>query len=337
MRAITYHRGAVPVDSTRFSLVEKELPVLRERDILVAVKAVSVNPVDTKIRSGQVDMGEAVDVLGFDAAGIVLSVGSEATLFMPGDEVFYSGDLTRAGANAQVHAVDERLVGRKPTKLSFAEAASLPLSAITAWELLFGRLSVERGRRRDGAILILGGAGGVGSVLIQLAHQLTGLQVIATASREESRSWCLSLGAHHVIDHTRDLRNELAALGAPPITHIAALTQTDRHWTAIAGLIAPYGKVGVITNHDALDVAPLRAKSASVHWEDIVTRFAIGGEALTGHHVILNEIAAHVDAGVLRSTARQVIGNLSPASLAYAHALVESGRMTGKVVLTIDL
>jgi zinc-binding alcohol dehydrogenase family protein len=336
MKAITDRRGLPLSDPHCFALVEKDAPVPRPRDLVVSVRAVSVNPVDTKLRGGQVDMGGAVDVLGFDAAGVVVATGPDATLFRPGDEVFYSGDLTRPGANAELHAVDERLVGRKPKKLDVAQAAALPLTAITAWELLFERLMIGRdARNEDGTLLVIGGAGGVGSMLIQLARALTRLTVIATASRPESRKWCLSLGAHHVIDHTGDLRDEITALGPQPVTHVAALNRTDRHWPAIAEIIAPYGKIGVITNHTVLDAVPLRAKSASLHWEDIVTRVAGGGEGLSGHHAILNEIAALVDADVLRSTLALELGPLSPATLAEAHALVENGRMIGKVVLPV--
>jgi zinc-binding alcohol dehydrogenase family protein len=283
-------------------------------------------------------MGDAVDVLGFDVAGVVVATGPDVTLFRLGDEVYYSGDLMRPGANAELHAVDERLAGHKPRKLGFVESAALPLTAITAWELLFERLAVSRGTRlENGVLLVIGGAGGVGSMLIQLARALTGLTIIATASRPESREWCLSLGAHHVIDHTRDLRDEITAIGPLPITHVAALSQTDRHWSAIAEIIAPYGKIGVITNHTALDAVPLRAKSVSLHWEDIVTRLTCGGESLAGHRTILNEVALLVDAGVLRSTLAMEVAPLSPGTLAEAHGLVESGRMVGKVVLPVGL
>lgn len=335
MKAITYRRGMPASDPNCFTVVIKDAPVPRPRDLIVSVRAVSVNPVDTKILSGQVDMGAALDILGFDAAGVVVSTGSEVTLFRPGDAVFYSGDLMRSGANAELHAVDERLVGRKPETLGFIEAAALPLTAITAWELLFERLGVDRGScRENGTLLVIGGAGGVGSMLIQLARKLTGLKVIATASRSKSREWCLSLGAHDVIDHTMGLSDAIEALGAPPITHVAALNHTDRHWSAIAEIIAPYGKVGVITNHTALDAVTLRPKSASLHWEDIVTRHTCGGESLVRHHLILNEVAALVDAGILRSTLATDLAFLTPETLAQAHALVQSGRMVGKVALS---
>jgi zinc-binding alcohol dehydrogenase family protein len=337
MKAITFCRKSALSSPQCFAAVEKELPPIGARDILVSVRAVAVNPVDTKIRDGQVFMGDAVNILGWDVAGVVSKVGSEVSLFRPGDEVFYSGDLKRAGANAEFHAVDERLVGHKPSRLSFLEAAALPLTSITAWELLFDRFAVTPNKQRDaGALLILGAAGGVGSMLIQLARRLTGLTVIATASRPESRDWCLALGAHQVIDHSGSLKDSLHAIGGPPITHIAALNQTDRHWAALADIVAPEGKIGVITNHVTLDATPLRAKSASLHWEDVVTRPSFGGDKMIAHHKILEEIAWLADTGGLRSTIAKEFGPLSPTTLAEAHALVESGRMIGKAVLPVQ-
>ncbi len=334
MQAITYRPGAALSDPQCFTIADKKDPVPGPRDLLVSVCGVSVNPVDTKIRLGQVLMGDAVDILGWDVAGIVVDVGSEVTIFRPGNEVFYSGSLSRPGGNAELHAVDERLVGRKPARLSFAQAAALPLTSLTAWELLFHRLGVGLGKQHDaGGLLIIGGAGGVGSMLIQLARRLSGLTVIATASRPESRDWCLSLGAHHVIDHSQSMTDELARINAPDITYIAALNQTDLHWTAITKIIAPGGKIGVITNHASLDAAPLRPKSASLHWEDVVTRQHFGGADMIAHHKILDEISSLAEAGVLRSTATTELGPLTPTSLREAHALVESGRMLGKVVL----
>jgi len=335
MKAIGYLRGTALTDPRSFFEIEKPAPILAAHDLLVSVRAVSVNPVDTKVRDGRVFLGDEIDVLGWDVAGVVVAVGAEVTLFRPGDEVFYSGSLYRSGGNAQLHAVDERLVGRKPASLTFAEAVALPLTSLTAWELLFERLNVRPGKSLDtGALLIVGGAGGVGSMLIQFARRLTGLRVIATASRPESRDWCLSLGAHTVIDHSKTMAEELRAIQAPPITHIAALNETDRHWPAIAEIITAGGKIGVITNHDSLDATPLRAKSASLHWEDVVTRMAFGTPAdLIAHHRILEEVSSLADAGVIRSTATKMLRPFSAASLREAHVLVESGRMLGKVVI----
>jgi zinc-binding alcohol dehydrogenase family protein len=335
MKAIAYTPGSALGDPRSFFEIEKPDPIPTAHEVLVSVRAVSVNPVDAKIRDGRVSLGDAIDVLGWDVSGVVVGVGSKVTLFRPGDEVFYAGSLYRSGGNAELHAVDERLVGRKPVSLNFAEAAALPLTSITAWELLFDRLDVRPNKSLDaGTLLIVGGAGGVGSMLIQLARRLTGLKVIATASRPESRNWCLSLGAHAVIDHSWSMAEELHAIQALPITHIAALNETERHWPAIAEIIAPGGKVGVITNHDILDATPLRAKSASLHWEDVVTRMAFGGPAdLIAHNRILDEVSSLVDGGVIRTTATRTLRPISAASLRTAHALVESGRMVGKVAI----
>jgi zinc-binding alcohol dehydrogenase family protein len=334
VKAIAYLPGSTLADPQSLIDVEKADPVPGPHDLLISVRAVSVNPVDTKIRDGKVFMGDAVDILGWDVAGIVVGIGSEASLFRPGDAVFYAGSLYRPGGNAELHAVDERLVGHKPSSLTFAQAAALPLTSLTAWELLFDRLGVQPGKPLNaGALLILGAAGGVGSMLIQFARRLTGLTVIATASRPESRNWCLSLGAHHVIDHSKFMVDELRAIGSPPITHIAALNGTDRHWPTMAEIIAPAGKIGVITNHDSLNVTPLRSKSASLHWEDVVTRTSFGALDMSAHHRILEEVASLANAGVVRSTATKELHPLNAANLRQAHALVESGRMLGKVVL----
>lgn len=335
MKAIAYSPGSALSDARSLFDTEKAEPVLGDHDLLVGVRAVSVNPVDTKVRDGRVFLGDAIDVLGWDVAGIVVAAGPEATLFRPGDEVFYAGSLLRSGGNAELHAVDERLVGRKPAGLTFAEAAALPLTSLTAWELLFERLEVRAGKASDGAALVvIGGAGGVGSMLIQFARRLTGLTVIATASRPESREWCLALGAHAVIDHSTSMVEELRAIHAPPITHIAALAGTDRHWSTIAEIVAPGGKVGVITDHDCLDATPLRAKSASLHWENVVTRTAFGAPAdRIAHHTILQEVSALVEARVVRSTMRRELRTINAANLREAHALVESGGMQGKVVI----
>lgn len=334
MKAIGY-RPASPLSAPDcFIELERAPPVPAAHDLLVSVRAVSVNPVDTKVRNGSVPVGDDVDILGWDVAGTVRDVGSEVTLFRPGDDVYYAGSFGRSGGNAELHVVDERIAGFKPSSLTFTQAAALPLTSLTAWELLFDRLGVIPGKLGNaGALLIIGGAGGVGSMLIQLARRLTGLMVIATASRPESRDWCLKLGAHHVIDHSRSMTEELAAMNAPPITHIAALNQTARHWNAISAIIAPQGKVGVITDHDTLDASQLKAKSASLHWEMVFTRPLFATPDMIAQHNILNEVASLVDAGLLRTTVSKELRPLDAASLKEAHALVEGGQMLGKVVL----
>lgn len=334
MKTVAYRACAALSEPDALYDTEAPAPAPGPRDVLVAVRAVSVNPVDTKVRAGSVQVPEGVDTLGWDAAGVVVGVGSEVSLFAVGDEVFYAGTFTRAGANAELHCVDERLVGFKPSSLNFAEAAAMPLTSLTAWELLFERLRVAPGKRPDsGTLLVIGGAGGVGSMLIQLARRLTGLTVIATASRPESRAWCLELGAHHVLDHHASISEQLAALGYPQVSHVAALTHTARHLGAIAQAVAVHGQVVIIDDHDTLDIVPFKAKSISLHWEMVFTRPLYQTGDMIAHHHILNEVAALVDAGVLKSTLRELITPFTAASLRKAHALVEQGDRLGKVVV----
>jgi zinc-binding alcohol dehydrogenase family protein len=314
--------------------VERTPPIPGNRDLRVEVRAVSVNPVDTKVRRGSVKVPEQVEILGWDAAGVVEGVGSEVSIFKPGDEVFYSGNIARQGANADLHLVDERLVGHKPASLSFADAAALPLTTLTAWQLLFHRLGVAPGKAPDaGTILIVGGAGGVGSILIQLARRLTGLRVIATASREESRKWCIALGAHHVVDHSKPLVAEIGSIGGSAVTLIAALTHTAVHFHSLVEILAPQGKIGVIDDHDVLDAAPLKTKSASLHWEMVYTRPLFSTADMIVQHRILDELASLIDAGALKTTVSERLRPLNAANLKRAHALVEGGHMLGKVVL----
>jgi len=331
MRALGYHRP-LPIGEPE-SIVELDLPKPEPglRDLLVRVQAVSVNPVDVKLRANATPPQGEARVLGFDAAGTVEAAGPEATLFKPGDEVFYAGSIARPGTNAEYHLVDERIAGPKPRSLSFAGAAALPLTAITAWELLFDRLRVERGG--NGLLLVLGGGGGVGSMLIQLARKLTGLTVAATASRPQTRDWCLALGAHHVVDHSKPLDEELGRLGLGAPDLVASLTATDGHWREICELIAPQGRIAVIDDPKTLDVLPLKRKSASLHWEFMFTRPVFETPDMVEQHRLLAEVARLVDEGTLRTTMTENLGPLSAESLKRAHAAVESGRTRGKIVL----
>lgn len=335
MKSIIYRDSLQPIHSDTFRIVETVKPIPGSHDLLVAVQAVSVNPVDTKIRTGRVPVPDNVTTLGWDAAGIVEEVGDKVTLFKPGDKVFYTGSFIRQGANSELHLVDERLVGPKPKSLSFAQAAALPLTALTAWELLFERFGVVPGKKgRKEVLLIVGGAGGVGSMLIQIARRLTNMTVIATASRTESQEWCLRLGAHHVVNHSQSLAKEVAVLNIGPITHIAALTHTNRHFSALAEIIAPQGKIAIIDDHDFLDAVPLKAKSVSLHWEMVFTRPLYQTEDMIAHHQILTEIAFLVDSGVLQSTLTKELQPLDVENLKIAHSLVEQGSMLGKVVIS---
>jgi zinc-binding alcohol dehydrogenase family protein len=334
MKAIAYRHNLPITDADALIDVELPAPQARGRDLLVEVRAISVNPVDTKIRAGVAPAAGEWKVIGWDAAGIVKAVGPDVTLFRPGDAVWYAGSLTRPGTNSELHLVDERIVGRKPERLDFAEAAALPLTAITAWELLFDRLGVQRGGAAGGqSLLVVGAAGGVGSILVQLARQLTGLTVIGTASRPDTAQWVTGLGAHHVIDHTKPLEAEFARLGLPPVTCVASLNQTEQHWRAIAELVAPQGKVALIDDPAAIDVRLLKRKSVSLHWEFMFTRSMFGTADMQQQHQLLNDVAQLVDTGVIKSTLSERYGKINAANLKRAHALIESNRAMGKIVL----
>lgn len=332
MKATGYQKS-LPITETGALLdIELPKPTAKGRDILVKVKAVSVNPVDTKVRRGvQPEEGE-YRVLGWDATGVVEAVGDLVTLFQPGDEVWYAGDINRPGTNAEFHLVDERIVSKKPSSLDFTEAAALPLTAITAWEILFDRFGLKGDT--SGTLLIIGGSGGVGSIMIQLAKKLTRLRVIATASRPETRDWVLSLGADDVIDHSRPLQEGLHQLGLEYSDYIASLTHTDKHLAEIADIIAPQGKLAVIDDPGVLDIMPFKRKSVAIHWELMFTRCIYETEDMIEQHKLLAKVAAMVDTGEIRSTMVNDFGSINAANLIRAHALLESGKSIGKIVLS---
>jgi len=332
MKAIAYTQNGLPLDDPR-SLIDIELPepTPGPRDLLVAVQAISVNPVDTKIRAGVAVA--APRVLGWDAVGVVQAIGAQVTLFKVGDAVFYAGDLTRPGTNSERHIVDERIVGHKPKSLDNAQAAALPLTAITAWELLFDRLEVPEGGGEGQSLLIIGAAGGVGSVLIQLARQLTRMTVIATASRPETREWVTGLGAHHVIDHHQPLLEQLKALGVGEVSHVASLTHTDSHFAQLIEALQPQGKLALIDDPQSLDVVPMKRKALSLHWELMFTRSLYQTPDMIRQHELLNRVAELVDKGVLKSTFGEHFGRINAEHLRRAHTLIESGRAQGKIVL----
>ena len=336
MKAVAYLQP-LPIDHID-ALLDADLPEPEPsgHDLRVRVAAVSVNPVDTKIRRGAKPAAGQPKVLGWDAVGVVDAVGDAVTLFKPGERVWYAGDITRAGSNAEFQCVDERIVGRAPATLSDAQAAALPLTAITAWELLFDRFGVTPETR--GTLLVVGGAGGVGSVLIQLARQLTGLAVVATASRPATQDWVRQLGAHQVIDHRQPLAAQVQRLvdagQIEPVTHVASLTQTDQHWDQLVELLAPQGKIGLIDDPAApLDVMQLKRKSLSLHWELMFTRSLFHTADIQRQHELLNRVAELVDAGRVRSTLAQHFGTINAANLRRAHAQIESGTTLGKIVL----
>ena len=332
MKAITFTQHALPIDHPQ-ALIDISLSVPKPgpRDLLVEVRAVSVNPVDTKVRAGT--FTKEPKILGWDATGIVREVGSEVTLFQPGDEVFYAGSITRTGSYSEFHLVDERIVGHKPRTLSAADAAALPLTSITAWELLFDRLGVAEGAGEGKYLLITGAAGGVGSMLVQLARQLTRLTVIGTASRQETADWVRQLGAHHVIDHSQPLLAQLQALDVPEIDYVASLTHTEQHFAQLIDVLKPQGRLGVIDDPDSLDVMPLKRKSLSLHWELMFTRSLYETPDMINQHHLLNRVSALIDQGVLQTTVGEHFGAINAANMRRAHALVESGKAWGKIVL----
>ena len=334
MKAVGYQKSLPIEDAQSLFDFETAKPEPAGRDIRVAVKAISANPVDYKVRKRAAPPAGETKILGYDAAGIVDAVGPEVSLFKPGDEVFYAGSILRQGTNAEFHLVDERIVGRKPVTLSFAQAAALPLTSITAWELLFDRLGAVPGRSVDPrTLLITGGAGGVGSILIQLARRLTGLTVVATATRPESQAWCRDLGAHAVIDHAKPLKEQIEALKLPPVALVASLTFSEQHYKAIAELMAPQGKFGLIDDPVEFSISPFKGKAISVHWESMFTRSSFQTPDMIAQHNLLNDVADLIDKGVLRTTLDQSFGTINAANLKKAHALLESGRSRGKIVL----
>jgi zinc-binding alcohol dehydrogenase family protein len=323
MRAVGYTRN-LPI-SDPSSLVDLELPIPApgDHDLLVRVEAVSVNPADVKLRAGSDPKGEPT-VLGYDAAGVVERVGAAVSLFRPGDEVYYAGSIARSGTDAQFHAVDERIVGQKPASLDFAAAAALPLTTITAWESLFDRLRLTSSS--VGTLLVLGAAGGVGSMLVQLARQLTGVTIIGTASRPHSQQWVRDQGAHRVINHHdgfASLANSVDYVFTP---HSAGMIDT------FAGILRPYGAIVAIDEPEGMDLLPLKSKSIAWHWELMFTRALFDPES-TAQHDILVQAAALVDKGVLRSTMTTRIDGINAANLRQAHAQVESGSSIGKTVV----
>ena len=334
MRAIAYEHN-LPISDPQ-ALIETDVadPVAGDRDLIVEVRAVSVNPVDVKIRASRPapDVGPAV--IGWDAAGIVRETGKDVMLFNPGDRIYYAGAINRPGTNAQFHAVDERIVGKMPQTLSFAEAAALPLTAITAYEAFFGRLQVaDTVPGAANAILIIGGAGGVASIAIQLARQLTDLHVIATASRPETEDWVRKMGAHHVVNHRNPLSEEIAALGSGAPGFVFSTNGSEQHAGEIAKLIAPQGRLALIDDPAQFDIMPFKTKAVSVHWEMMFTRSLFETPDMIEQHRLLNIVAELVDAGKISTTLRENLGPMTAEAMKAAHERIESGNTIGKIVL----
>ena len=334
MKAVAYKTAGSLDRPDALADAELEKPTAKGRDLLVKVESISVNPVDTKVRKrAPADEGQW-KVLGWDVAGRVVQTGAAVTAFKPGDDVFYAGSIARPGANSEFHLVDERIVGHKPATLSYPEAAALPLTAITAWEMLFDRLDIKKPvPGAANAILIIGGAGGVGSIAIQLVRALTDLTVIATASRAETQSWVKSLGARHVIDHSQPLAAQVAALGIGAPALVFSTTETLRHLNEIIELIAPQGRFGLIDDHETFDAAGFKRKSVSIHWEMMFTRPLFETADIDEQGRLLNAVAKLADAGKIRTTATEILRPINAANLKKAHAIIESGKAKGKIVL----
>lgn len=334
MKAVAYQTPKSIDQSDALVDITLPDPVAAGRDLLVKVKAVSVNPVDVKVRAGSKPEPGEWKILGWDAAGVVRAVGPDVPQFKPGDRVWYAGSITRTGSNSELQLVDERIVGRMPSSLDFAAAAALPLTSLTAWEMLFDRFGIAPGTAAsDKSLLVIGAAGGVGSIMTQLARRLTGLTIIGTASRPETKAWATQLGAHHVIDHTQSFAPQLARIGIANPDYVASLTHTDHHFDQIAEVIAPQGKFGLIDDPEAFDVRKLKRKSVSLHWELMFTRAMFQTDDMAAQSRILNEVATLVDNGVIRTTVAENFGRINAENLKRAHALIESGKSRGKIVL----
>lgn len=336
MKIVSFQKSLPISAPDSFLDLTAEAPQPKPRDLLVEVRAISVNPVDAKIRAGG-GPGRPdgqLQILGWDAAGVVKAVGSAVTLFKPGDEVYYAGDVGRPGCYAELQCVDERIVGRKPASLSFAEAAALPLTTITAWECLFDRMKIPRDPSGQGSLLIIGGAGGVGSIATQLARQLTGLTVIASASRPETQAWCRKMGAHHVIDHRQPLAAQVKAVVPGGVNYVLALTKTEDHFDEIIAAMAPQSAMALIENvARPLDINKLKPKCISLHWEFMFARARFETADMGEQGRLLDEVSRLVDAQKIRTTMRQNLGPINAANLKRAHAAIESSTTIGKMVL----
>lgn len=338
MKAIGYTESLAI--SEPLSLVDIELPqpTASGHDLLVRIESIAVNPVDCKIRQNVAPQDNEYKVIGWDAVGEVVAIGELVNHFKPGDRVFYAGDLNRQGSNAEYQLVDERIVGNKPKSLSNIEAAALPLTAITAWELLFERLSVaqqhpDSKEQSNDTILIVGAAGGVGSILVQLASALTGSTVIGTASRESSSSWIKKLGADYVIDHSKPLTEQIEQLNIGQVTHVASLTHTDSYLDSYIELLAPMGKIALIDDPKLIDISKLKQKSLSLHWEFMYTRSMFKTKDMIEQHHILNKVSDLIDQGFIQTTMGKNLGTINATNLRAAHKEIESGKSIGKIVL----
>jgi zinc-binding alcohol dehydrogenase family protein len=336
MRAVGFNQNQPITSDTALLDIDLPMPEATGRDLLVEIRAISVNPVDTKTRKNAVVEPGQYKVLGYDAAGVVKAVGPGVKLFQPGDEVYYAGAINRQGTNSEYHLVDERIVGAKPKTLSFEEAAALPLTAITAYEALFHRMKVQdKVAGSWNAVLLIGGAGGVGSIAIQLLRELSDVTVIATASRPETQAWVRELGAHHVIDHSKPLAPQIAEMAIGQPGFVFSITQTDKHLPDVLELIAPQGRFALIDDSaEVIDLRSFKRKCLSVHWEMMFARPVFQTADMIEQHKLLTHVAELVDAGKIRTTLSDVLGPINADNLKKAHALIESGTTRGKLVLS---
>lgn len=332
MKAVAYQKAGPITSPDALVDIELDNPIAEGHDLLVRVQAVSVNPVDTKIRKN-VSTESGWKVLGWDAVGVVEAIGDKVTQFKVGDVVWYAGALNRQGSNSELQLVDERIVGHKPKTLAATEAAALPLTAITAWEMLFDRLQVPKTASANTTILVIGGAGGVGSITIQLLKQLTNLTIIATASRPETKEWVKQLGADYVLDHREPLAPQIKQLGLNAPLYVFSTTQTDQHLSDIVELIAPQGHFGLIDDPEKLDIKPFKSKSVSVHWEFMFTRSMFQTEDMAKQSELLNKVSKLVDEGKIKTTVTEVLSPINAENLKQVHEQIESGTTKGKIVL----
>lgn len=338
MKAVGFYQSLAIEEALSLQDIEIPEPVALGRDLLVKIKAIATNPVDYKVRLNMPPADGDYKVLGWDAVGEVVACGDEVTQFAVGDAVYYAGDITRQGSNAEYQLVDERIVGNKPKSLSYAEAAALPLTAITAWELLFDHLNItqqnhESVNKTDEVILVVGAAGGVGSIFIQIAKAITGATIIATASRPETQAWVKNLGADYVIDHNKPLKAQIDALDIGSVTHVASLNGTSAYYDDYIELLAPFGKIALIDDLKNADITKIKQKSLSLHWEFMFTRSMFNAKDMEVQSQLLNRIADLVDAGYIQTTLGQHLGVINAKNLRLAHKHLESATSIGKLVL----
>ena len=337
-KAIGFQKSLAISEADSLVDIQVNKPQASGRDLLVKIKAISVNPVDYKIRQNMPPENGEFKVIGWDAVGVVEAVGDDVSLFSVGDEVYYAGDLTRAGSNAEYQVVDERIVGHKPKSVNDAQAAALPLTAITAWELLFNGLSIpmstdESSDADKPIILVIGAAGGVGSIFIQLVKVLTNATIIASASREASATWVKDLGADFVVDHTKDLVSQVKALNIGEVSHVASLNGTEKYVEAFTEVLKPFGKIGLIDDPATFNIGLLKRKCISLHWEFMFTRSMFKTQDMHVQHKLLNKVASLIDQGMIKTTLGKNLGIINAENLRQAHADLESGKSIGKIVL----